>query len=184
MFFGKKKKEEPKSVEAAAAPPPAAAPDTAPEADSQVSAATGGRHPHHVLGQIANLMASSPNFQQAKLADLSWLAIPAIKANQVAVAEAKDKAGNLLPVGAVLWARVSPEVDSRLTSQASYPPQIKAQEWTSGDIPWIVLAVGSEKACQATIAQISKSQLGGRTMKLCMRDANGNISVRELSAAA
>lgn len=187
MFFGKKKKDEakiavaaePASIAPPGTPPTATAPSSPPE-----PAAASGKHPHHVLGQIAGLMAASPGFQKATLADLNWLALPAIRCNQVAVAEARDKAGNLVPVAAVVWAKVSAEVDRRLTADANFPPQLKSDEWSSGDIPWVVMAVGSEKACQASIAQISKNQLGGRSIKMNLPDAGGKVSVRVLTAAA
>lgn len=191
MFFGRKKKEEPENGGAAAVQATTPASVAATASNAAVGKAAGGeqslgeaKHPHHVLGQITSLMAGSPVFQHAKLSDLSNLVIPAIRCNQIAIAEARDKSGNLVPVAAVVWANVSEDVDRRLVSQGSYPPRLNAEEWTSGAIPWVVLAVGSEKACQATIAQISQKQLGGRSIKINSEDASGKITVKELSSAA
>ena len=142
------------------------------------------RNPHLALGQIVSLMARSPQFRQAKLADLRWLVVPAIRSSQVAVAEARDAAGHASPVAAVLWARVSDEVDLRLTDSPTLPPQLKKEDWSSGEIPWVVVAVGAEKACGATIAQISRTVFDGRNMKMSVRGGDGKVAVRSLTVAA
>ena len=76
------------------------------------------------------------------VADLGWLVVPAVANGQFAVAEARSQeTGAITPVGALLWALVSADVDKHLTD-LSAPLRLKPNEWRSGDIPWIILAIG------------------------------------------
>lgn len=210
MFFGKKKSDPPKTEANKSAPPaqarteaqspPVASPQTAaaaqpvatsPSLSSQLqsvaapeSAKPTGKHPLHVLGEITSLMAMSPTYREVKIADLTWLITPALQTKQIAIAEARDSTGKIRPAAGVVWAKVSAEVDRRLSEQATVPPQIKPDEWTSGDIPWIIMAIGTDKACHATISQLSKTRLNNQPVKILARGSDGKISARELAPAA
>jgi hemolysin-activating ACP:hemolysin acyltransferase len=123
------------------------------------------------LGEITSLLISSPGFQRLAISELSRLVIPAIRSNQVAVAEARDEKGNVRPVAAVMWATVSPEVDARLSASPQIAPKLAPEEWTSGSIAWVVCAVGAEKVCEAVLAEVSRTQLGGAPMKRFVQGA-------------
>ncbi|MEQ8825820.1 MAG: toxin-activating lysine-acyltransferase [Filomicrobium sp.] len=210
MFFGKKKTEPSQAAtnnpapaaqshpELQAEPEPAPKTDgaaqpvaTAPLRSSQpesVAAAQNakpaGKHPLHVLGEITSLMAMSPTYREVKIVDLTWLITPALQTKQIAIAEARDATGKIRPAAGIVWAKVSAEVDRRLSEQATVPPQIKPDEWTSGDIPWIIMAIGTDKACHATISQLSKTRLNNQPVKILARGSDGKISARELAPAA
>ncbi|MDX2287586.1 MAG: toxin-activating lysine-acyltransferase [Hyphomicrobiaceae bacterium] len=192
MFFGKKKSVptvDPVAPGGAPLPPPTASPSgaqppattSAPAPTSAPTAAAGVKHPLQALGEVVSLMIGSPQVQRMPIGDLSRVVLPAIRANQIAVAEARDERGNVRPVAAVLWARVSAAVDQRLMANPQVPPQLAPEEWTSGSIAWVVLAVGSDKACEATIAQISKSQFGGGPLKVTTGGDGGVLVVRQMA---
>ncbi|WP_346891459.1 toxin-activating lysine-acyltransferase [uncultured Roseibium sp.] len=56
-------------------------------------------------------------------------------------------AGLTVPLALVLWAKVSEEVDRKLEAQkkAGAPLRLAPVDWTSGDIPWLVLSVGAKE---------------------------------------
>jgi len=94
--------------------------------------------------------------------------LPAISANQFMTIRSKVQAkdsevGNItIPMGMALWAMVSDEVEQKLLSQkeAGAQPRLAPQDWTSGDIPWVVLCIGAEKAREKLNKQVSHV-LGG-----------------------
>lgn len=105
------------------------------------------------FGEVVGLLMRDPKCRHLSLADLEWLVLPALAANQMMSArgKVKDKAGNeaglTVPVALVLWAKVSEEVDQKLEAQkkAGAPLRLAPSDWTSGDIPWLVLAVGTRE---------------------------------------
>lgn len=67
--------------------------------------------------------------------------------------------------GFVLWARVAPEVDARLTQSERHLIRLHHSEWQSGDICWIVEAVGDVTAVQAMKEQLAKTVFAGQPFK-------------------
>ena len=104
------------------------------------------------LGEAVMLLSRDPKWRHASLADLEWLLLPAISANQFMTlrGKVKDKDGKetglTIPVGLALWAKVSEEVDAKLKAQkdAGAPFRLAPQDWKSGDIAWLMLSVGPE----------------------------------------
>ena len=66
------------------------------------------------LGQIVAVLMRSPQHKHYSLADLVWLVLPAMLSGQFRIAQAQQ-AGAVAPVGVVLWAQVSADVDRRLS---------------------------------------------------------------------
>jgi hemolysin-activating ACP:hemolysin acyltransferase len=87
------------------------------------------------------------------------------------------------PVGLVLWARVSPEVDQRLSSNLTLPIPLKPEEWTSGDILWIVEAVGAQQAMGPLLKALSEREWKGKPVKMRARDEAGHVVVRTVQGA-
>ena len=133
------------------------------------------------FGQIITLLLRSPADRQRPLQDLEWLVIPAVNAGQVAVAEAHAKdMGSVMPIGAILWALVSKDVDSRLAASPDQPVTLKPEDWRSGDIPWIMAAMGEPKIIQGLLQQVSKTVFKDRTPKMRVRGADGKGSIAHL----
>lgn len=199
MFFGKKQQtseeataEAPKSngaavaspaapAPSAAAPAPAAAPAAALDPEEAKKRAAASKRMAASFGEIVLLMAQSPAEQHYALRDLDWLVAPAVRLGQFALAEAQSKTNGLVvPVGAVLWALVSAEVDQRLTSQATGPIRLQPAEWRSGDIPWIIHTVGEPKILGGLMEQLTKTVFKDRAPKMRIRGEDGKAKVGEI----
>src|SRR4029079_4132083 len=95
------------------------------------------------FGQVVSVLMRSSQHKHLALTDLEWLVVPALTAGQFAVANMKSKEGGpSVPAAVVLWASVSPEVDQRLSANLSAPIRLRPDEWKSGDILWLIEAVG------------------------------------------
>lgn len=133
------------------------------------------------FGEIALLMSRSPAEQHFALRDLDWLVAPAVSLGQFALAEAQSKTNGLVvPVGAVLWALVSAEVDQRLSAQEAGPIRLAPSEWRSGDIPWIIHTVGEPKILGGLMEQLTKTVFKDRAPKMRIRGQDGKAKVGEI----
>jgi hemolysin-activating ACP:hemolysin acyltransferase len=132
------------------------------------------------FGEIVTLLMRSPTERQHSLQDLEWLVIPAIARGQFAVADAQSKeTGAVTTVGTVLWAFVSAEIDKRL-EHATGPLRLQPNEWRSGDIPWIILAVGDPKVVGSLLQQLTRSVFKDRPARMRVRGADGKVVVGRL----
>jgi hemolysin-activating ACP:hemolysin acyltransferase len=136
------------------------------------------------LGQIVSVMMRTPQHRQTFLADLDWLVLPAIATNQYALNEVTDDAtGATLPVAVALWASVSEEVDRRLSANPTGQIRLKAEEWNSGTIPWLVEAVGEPRATGALLKAILERRFAATGLKSIGRDDQGRTVVRVLKSS-
>jgi len=117
------------------------------------------------LGESVGLLMRDPTYRHLALADLEWLLLPAVAANQVMTMRAKVKresgaeSGLTVPVALALYAKVSIEVDEKLTAQkaAGAPLRLSPSDWTSGDIPWLVLASGQKDVIPGLHAKMKET---------------------------
>jgi len=100
------------------------------------------------------------------------------------VAEAKLANGLAVPVALALWARVSAEVDARLSPAPRYPIRLHPNEWQSGDVFWIIDALGEPKAVQQCIEALVKAAFQGKPFKLAKVTEGGQIEARLFDVAA
>lgn len=133
------------------------------------------------FGDIVSLLMRSESERVRTLADLEWMVIPALQTGQFAVAEAQSKeTGVVAPMGTVLWAMVSEEVDQRISSQLDKPLKLQQSEWRSGEIPWIVAAFGDPKIVGQLLEELSKNVFKQRPAKLRSRGEDGKVFVGKL----
>ena len=101
------------------------------------------------IGEAVGLLMRDPKWRFLSLTDLEWLLFPALASNQMMTlrGKVKDKGGLTVPLALVLWAKVSENVDQKLEAQkkAGAPLRLAPADWTSGDIPWLVLSVGPKE---------------------------------------
>lgn len=138
------------------------------------------------FGDAINLLRRAPEYRDHTLNDLEWLLVPAIKSGQCAVAHAQSKAnGALAPVGLVLWARVSPEVDRRLSKTRAKPIRLAPDEWTSGGVLWVVAAVGDVRVVKPLLGQLHQKNWGQRPVKILAlaKDGKPAVSILETKPA-
>ena len=137
--------------------------------------------------QVVGVLMRSPHYRRYTLGDLEWLVIPPLLAGQFRIGEAKaaDKnQGAVMPVAVVLWASVSAEVDQKLMENEDASLQLKPEEWNSGDILWLVHAVGETRFVRYVVDELTKTTLKGRQMKVRARDPAGKSKIHILGASA
>lgn len=181
----------PQVAPAAAAPAPAPQ-SSAPQASAAASAqelsadearkrAAMAKQAAAALGEVVSLLMRSPSEKSHMLSDLEWMVMPAIMTGQYAVADAQSKtSGAVMPVGAVLWAFVSPEIDRQLTENATQPLRLQPKDWRSGDIPWIVMAIGDPKVLGGLLQNLAKSVFKDRPAKMRAKGPDGKVMVGKL----
>ena len=102
--------------------------------------------------------ARAPGYQDMRLKDLEWFLMPAISAGQYMIAETKPSAERRGGVAAILlWARVSLEVDKRLSEIKEKLPRLQPEEWVSGDILRTAVLVGQKAATEALLAKFNRN---------------------------
>lgn len=137
------------------------------------------------FGEIVSVLMRSEHYKQYSLHDLEWLVVPAVLSNQFLLAEARAKGnGFTAPVGVVLWASVSAEVDQRLTANIAQPMRLKPEDWRSGDILWLVDAVGPAKLIGSMLQQLHTKVFKGRQVKLRAQGQDGKPQVRTMELKA
>jgi hemolysin-activating ACP:hemolysin acyltransferase len=208
MFFGSKKRAAP--IENPVPPPifnskngkPPAAPSSTPEAPlparstagpdaakpqspEETRRASAAARQATAFAQIVALLMRSPAHKHHTLADLEWLVFPPLLSGQFAVAEARNKDGQAVgPAAALLWASVSPEVDRRLSANLNAPIRLSASEWKSGDILWLVDAVGDARVVEAILKGLSEKTFKGRAVKMRSRGKDNKVTVTTIGQNA
>lgn len=128
------------------------------------------------FGNITALLAKTPPYQDLKIADLAWIAGPALTTGQFVLAEAHDRAsGTVMPVGVVMWARVSAAVDEKLSAMTDETIKLDLKDWRSGDIPWIIATVGERRVVSRMLSNLMASTFEGREPRIRARNADGKI---------
>lgn len=147
-------------AKAAAAKPAAAA--AKPE-QGQPSVAT-------IIGEVVFLLAQSPQHRNNLLiADMEWYLLPPITAGQVRLFHEKGR-----PVGFALWARVSEEVEKRLSS-GGY--KLRQSDWRSGERLWLVDLIAPFGGAEQMLGELGKSALAGQEFRYLKRGPDGKSEV-------
>ena len=154
-------------------------------ADELQKRAAASKQQMAAFGGIVSVLMRSPQFREQRLAELEALVVPAVVNNQYLLAEAQSKAsGFVVPVGAVLWASVSAEVDRRLSENLDQPFKLAPNEWRSGDIGWLVVVVGDSRVINPMLKQLQETVLKGRPLEIRGKGKDGKEVVGTYSASA
>lgn len=187
MFFKSKtpESEEPKteaSPEVKAADPAAASAGDGVTPEQAAQRRKVSKELQAAFGSIVSIMMRTPNLRKVSLAEVEALVVPAVATGQFAVAEAQSKEnGATAPVAAVLWACVSEEVDRKLSGEGGEPVKLEPKDWKSGDIPWLVMAIGDKRFLKNMLEQVQTKSLNGRPLKT--RQPSGAGQSAEAAAA-
>lgn len=131
------------------------------------------------FGEIVSVLMRSPHYKHYSLTDLEWLVVPPLIANQFTLAEARTKDGAIpAPIGVALWAFVSAEVDEKLSQNLDRPMRLRPDEWKSGDIPWLIDAIGPPDVVKAMIQRLGQAVFKGTPYKIRARDSEGKVAIR------
>ena len=117
------------------------------------------------FSRVVSVLMRSPHYKHYTLADLEWLVVPPLLAGQCAVMEATIN-GRQVPVAVALWASVSEDVDKRLSENLTAPVKLRPDEWQSGDVLWLIDAVGDVKAVPLLMKQVQETAFKGREAKV------------------
>lgn len=144
------------------------------------------------FSNIVAVLMRDPTYRNLRLADLEWLVLPPVMAGQwrlgqAAPRNAKPAAGSggtlIVPVAVALWARVSPAVDERLSSNLGKPMALKPTEWASGDITWLMVAAGDPQALPGFLKKLAETEFKDIDVKLRARGPDGTALVKMLEKA-
>lgn len=132
--------------------------------------------------RIVSVLTRSPHYKHYTLGDLEWLVVPPILGGQCAVMEAKIN-DRQVPVAAALWASVSEEVDKRLLQNLTTAFKLRPDEWRSGDILWLIDAVGDAKSVALLLTQVQETIFKERPVKMRTRGPDSRPKVGLLKVA-
>jgi hemolysin-activating ACP:hemolysin acyltransferase len=139
--------------------------------------ASASKHLTAQFGEIVTVLMRSPLYKHYSLADMQWLVLPPLLTGQYALATAQHKDnGMTAPVGLVLWARVSDDVDKRLQT-LKQPIKLAPHEWQSGDNVWVVAAIGEERILKSILGRLHENEWKKSTAKMQGRGADGKAAV-------
>ena len=135
------------------------------------------------FGNMVTIMMQSPHHKNIRLAELYRRLVPPLLINQFRIAEARKKdSGATLPVGLILWARVSDEVHQRLLAQLDKTFDLGPQDWRSGDNYWIIDAIGPDRFVAPLLSDLRERDFKGKAVHYRAKSLDGP-EVRTLKEA-
>jgi hypothetical protein len=69
-----------------------------------------------------------------------------------------------------------------LTENLNTPIRLRPDEWRSGDILWLIDAVGDRRVVPGLLKQLADNTLKGREIKVRGRGEGGKVEVKNLQA--
>jgi hemolysin-activating ACP:hemolysin acyltransferase len=115
--------------------------------------------------RIVSVLMRSIHYKHYTLSDLEWLVVPPMLTGQCAVMETRVN-GKPVPVAVALWASVSEQVDKRLSENLATPLKLRPDEWRSGEVLWLVDAVGDSEAIRHLLKQVQQTAFAEREIKI------------------
>lgn len=108
------------------------------------------------FGQVVMAMMMLPRYRNQTVADLQHLVLEPLIRDRVAIAYPGGSQENALAdiAGVAIWASVSEEVDERIREQireGAFPLRLKSDDWTSGDINWLIDVIAPDAAATARV---------------------------------
>ncbi|MCG7495031.1 toxin-activating lysine-acyltransferase [Thalassobius sp. Cn5-15] len=93
-----------------------------------------------------------PRYRHQTLADLQHLVLGPLIRDRLAIAYPVDKErGDLADItGLAIWASVSEEVDAKIRNGV-WPLRLKAEDWTSGEISWLIDVIAPDRKTTASV---------------------------------
>ncbi len=135
------------------------------------------------LGEIVTVLMRAPQFRAVPLGEIQALVLPPLMSGQYLVAEARSKSrGFITPVAVALWAKVSKEVDKRLSESLDRPIKLAPDEWKSGDIAWLIVLAGNAQAIAPMLKKFQEATLKGQPLKMRSRAKDGKTVVSTFQA--
>jgi hemolysin-activating ACP:hemolysin acyltransferase len=112
-------------------------------------------HVRESFGKVVMAMMMLPRYRHQTVADLQHLVLEPLIRDRIAVAQAAEADPELSDIaGVAIWASVSEEVDERIREQiraGAFPVRLKAEDWTSGSINWLLDVIAPDARATASV---------------------------------
>lgn len=123
------------------------------------------------FGKVVMALMVLPRYRHQTLADLQHMVLEPLIRDRIALAKpATAKAGPLIDFsGLAIWASVSEEVDAKIREQIKagvFPIRLKPEDWTSGDINWLLDVIAPDKAATGRVLANFGRVLKGGDLRL------------------
>ena len=129
------------------------------------------------FGNMVTIMMQSPHHKNVRLSELPDRLVPPLTKNQFRLAEARKQGhGSTIPVGMIIWARVSDDVHNRMMQQLDSPFELKLEEWQSGDNYWIIDAVGPERFLAPLLSDLRSKDFKDKTVYFRSKSPQGPVA--------
>jgi len=134
------------------------------------------------FAQAVGVLMRAPGYRQMPVASLEPMLLPPLLLGNCRIGYGKpDKGGAATAMTLVLWARVSPAVDQRLSSNLDQPITLQAAEWSSGDIIWLMTLAGDPRVLPEFLKQLRQREFKGQQVKLRAREPDGKTVIKTLN---
>lgn len=128
-------------------------------------------HMRESFGTVVMAMMALPRYRHQSLGDLTALVLEPLIRDRIAMAypskAASPKGADM--AGMAIWASVSEEVDAKIREQikaGTFPIRLKADDWTSGDINWLLDVVAQNEKAVASVISNFRQVTGEGELRL------------------
>lgn len=113
-------------------------------------------HVRESFGKTVMAMMMLPRYRNQTLGDLQHLVLEPLIRDRIAIAYPGNAEQSAITdiAGLAIWASVSEEVDGRIREQikaGAFPLRLKAEDWTSGDINWLLDVIAPDQKVAANV---------------------------------
>lgn len=145
------------------------------EAKKKLAGATVSKMVASAIGDMVTLYSKDSAHKHFAFADMDWKILPPIVSGQYHIETADDpEYGTLRPVALVTWAKVSDELDERLSAQTNRQVvRLRPSDWNSGEHYWLVDVVVTSDGVIKALKLLHNNQLNETNAKLLVHEKNG-----------
>lgn len=136
------------------------------------------------IGDMVTLYSKDSAHKHFSFDDMDWKILPPIVNGQFFISNADDPDfGTLRPIGLVTWAKVSDELNEKLSYQIKGKHvRLRPQEWASGDNVWLVDVVGTHEGVLKALKFVHENQLSGVEAKVLTRNKGEKLEISTLAS--
>lgn len=127
------------------------------------------------MGPVVMLYMQSTHRRFHFISDIEWLLLPPLVQGQCKLYMKKE-----YPISFVSWAFLDEVAEKRFLQSGG---KLRAEDWNSGDIVWIVDIVAPFGGIENMIKDLQSNEFSGRSFRLAVPDPDsGGITAREVPA--
>lgn len=123
------------------------------------------------FGKIAMAMMALPRYRHQSIGDMQHLVLEPLIRDRVAIAYPAEAERSPMTdiTGLAIWASVSEEVDGKIREQikaGNFPIRLRNDEWTSGEINWLLDVIAPDKEATASVLRNFKQVVKNGDLRL------------------